>query len=235
MQEQLAMNWYYADFRGKGIQEDPPSWLNLTEARRNEIKARVELVLTGEIRRSEMSPGDRAVYFGRYRFLEQQPPSRERDLQRTVWWDCLEFKRINTSNILFGVGNVGNWELSNLPIGGMISSYDQAAYLCGWYLSICNEPELAHDVEHLFSNAVASVIIGDLPVADRRLLDLYREPQPLTITVPKRRSFGVRVEFFGMELKRFQERLRAMGRDQKHEPFRLWIHLEGWHGRSVMI
>jgi hypothetical protein len=253
MQEQQAMNWYQAEMREhektldcrapRELRDPIPSWLELTEGRREEIRKRVELVLTGEVRRSEMGPGDLSIYFGRYRTLEQSPPDHfmERlkegscEMHRVVWWDCLEFHdtpRASYSTRLFGNCHVGQLNLTNLQVAGQLAG-DHTAFLNGWHLVLSNEPELMSDVERLFSNATATLTVGDRLKAQRHLIQLWREPQPIEVDLPSRQNFSVYVEFFGRGFRSFCDKVIEMRRDPERDPFRLWICLEGWEIRSV--
>lgn len=272
MTDRIAMNWYAAERRElskthdqrvpRELRQELPFWHELTERRRDDIRKRVELVLTGEVRRSEMGPGDLAIYFGRYRMLEQSPPDSFFDehlkylnriyrgpgqkeltrqclkMHRMVWWDCLEFGEyplVQITTRLFGNAHIGNYNLTNLQVAGQLA-FDQTAYLTGWHLST-NEPSgssLMPILERLLSEGVATMTVGDKPQGNRRLSALWEEPQPLGgIIIPVRQNFGVRMDFYGKGFHKVRDVILDHRRDKERGPLRIWINLEGWQIRPV--
>lgn len=250
MTELQAMDWHFAEARAnrkvmdsrapKELREPEPTWFDLTETRRGEIRSRVRNVLHGEIPRSRMGPGDLAVYFGRYRMIEQSHPAtfprhgechHLTQIERHVWYDCLEIER-NTccSTRLFRNLHVGNANLTNLQIGGQMID---EAYVNGWYLSVGEDDDTLPMINRMFTNATVTLTIGDMPQAQRKLSDLWH-PCPLGVLIPERQGYDVRVEFYGKVFNEVREYLEhRQHRDPERDPFRLWIHLEGWWARRV--
>lgn len=79
MIESMCRHWYDAEKRQTDVDYD-----KLTQARRDEVRSRVMLVLSGEVRYSECSPGDLRIWMGR---------ARDRD-----WWE--EMDRVDHENFL---------------------------------------------------------------------------------------------------------------------------------------
>ncbi len=252
MTEQHALNWHHAELRAANhTNGDCEPWSNLPEARREEIRDRVKLVLDCEVRRSEMSPGDLAVWFGRTRLIHSEPPEQllqyladlwERNkkkrpddsrlyqpyLRRRHWWDCMEFGAIvaEPRTRLFGNRNIGDSNLSNMQVAGCLAS-DNMSYVRAWYLSLDADPELIRPLEQMLCQSTATLHMGDMPQRNDRGIDLWREPQPVDVMVPVRQNMDVTLEFFGRAFETFRD-LAASRFSVALEPFRIWVHLEGW-------
>jgi hypothetical protein len=239
MTEQQAVSWYVAECRtGSLITNLVPLWSELPEARREEIRRRVEDVLRGEVRRSEMSLGDLAVYFGRYRLLETAPPdkfSKDRASRRMVLYDSLEFGGVvpaRNSTRLFGNANIGDYNRTNLEVPGQLAS-DQSFYIAGWHVVASDDSELLPHLERMLVDGMATLWLGDRPQTMRKLVELWREPCPVEQILPIRQTFNVVVDFFGRAFNEFCKRVDELRRDQEREPFRIWINLEGWQLREI--
>lgn len=230
---------------------DPPRWHELDEAQKIAIRARVRAVLLGDVRRCEMGPADLDVYFGRYRVFDPIAPheavssilSRLRkrgvdghpmvEYHRGVLWDCVEFNSWRppvSSHRLFGNANVGDYVMCNLQHAGQMGEGSELS-LYGWHASIEVDPGVEDIAGRLIEGATVRLIIGDKPVAERHLRDLFNEPFPIQAHVPPMQTFGVHVEFNDH---RFLSLAREVGGQADWArgsvtPCRIWIHLEGWH------
>lgn len=251
MIERLAIDWFYAEQAveraemekrcPRELLSELPQWFALPERKKDEIRARVVAVLEGEVRRSEMGPGDLRVSRGRIRTLhDMEPPARfleyvrsydeSRDFTSLIkqgnWWSAKLLSNAKKDGwgalSFFDNQYVGQYDMTNLQIGGMLAS-DQAVYLASWYLSIpMPDQERARRLEHCLSQCVFTLCVGDMPQVAMRGDELWREPRPVNVIVPVRQNFGVRMDAFGLP------KMRPSLPDRW-----VWVHLEGWRGWSV--
>lgn len=245
MTEQQAISWYTAEVRGVDTADD---WFALTDTERTRIRTRVDLVLQGEVRRSEMTAGDLAIYFGRYRTVEASLPKEwlenlkaeengwrkgagrplicDYETRRDVLWDCLGLihDTPQTTN-LFRSAPIGNLNLTNLQVPGQLGA-DQSALFHGWHVTVNKEPTPI--MESAFAESVVTLWLGDQPQANRRLVELWREPWTLSTYLPPRQMFRVSVEWFVAGL----DRLKSSFGDTA-DPLRIWVNLETFRLRPI--
>lgn len=251
MYEQLAMNWYHAE---RAVTD--PSWSDITEARREQIRKRVKDILDGEVRRSECSKGDLAIWHGRYRvpampewFRERAeaqaaerlaghtrrggprpvPPLKDYHLFGT--YDCLEVDaECSERTYLFANRNIGHAFKSNLQVAGILAPYGEAV-VTGWHASTEADSDLVGVLEDVFDRAMASLVVGDRELSRTPLLELWREPRPIVVDVMERQSFRAEIAFEAEALKRLKKAL--LGRDYERGLFRIYLHVEGWRTREL--
>ena len=231
MQEQQAMDWHYAEQRQH--EGEPTSWFELAEERREEIRKHVRILMDNEIPRSQMSAPDLAIFHGRQRQFGGEPPKAcmERFREgatafRSVFWDTLvlgpPIYDVEQRTRLFGYANIGNAALTNLQVSGQLAS-DQHFYVSNWHLSVLCDSKLAPELEALLMKTMVLLRVEERPYAFHRMLDLWREPKPVSVLLGVRQNFDVIVEFgHGFD---FFEKLRN---SDNIAPFGISLNLEGW-------
>jgi len=247
MFEMMAMHWYEAE-KIANVDHGPcwPAWAELPKGRRDVILKRVQDVLDGEVRRSECGPGDLAIWHGRLRTL----PTRRlgQGMEVGVVYDsryanfydsmsllpeyhvpCFGTYKTQNHTRLFGNSNVGQLDRCNLQVAGQLVS-DQIWENKFWYADTQVYSDMADVLEYVFSKAVVTLVVGDRPSFQKKLIELIRWPQPAEVFIPVRQSFCMEVAFFGDALPTLFAELKK--RDPEREQ-RLFLHTEGWRTRTV--
>jgi hypothetical protein len=242
--EELAIRHYHAE----KLPSDP-RWEDLSRTRQDAIRARVRLVLEGEVRRSECGPGDLAVWLGRFRSPLKGPPPRFHapvgtlhEVSRCVVYDSIDLdEKTDPRSRLFGSRNVGHLGRSNLQLGGELPG---CAFLgTTLWVGLGMEPELERVTIDLLSNAIVTVFVGEKPVFDLPAYELWKDPHSVELLIPRRQNVAIEVGFYGAgderneygtllsPLLNFQKALK--GRDRERPSLRLYVYLEGWRRRDV--
>ncbi len=199
-----ARLWYSAECAA-----DPKLPANLTDG---DIYAlaipRVRALFAGEVRWSETSPGDKAIWRGRPRRVQTVPPrmgcveprldSRWENLYDTVE---LEPERCARHHTLFGCGNIGNLTLTNMQVAGQLAgalTFD----ISQMYAEISRDLSIRDAV-------VAQLVVGGKLIGTWHLRDLALGV-PIGRTVGERQGFEVRIS-----------------RPVVTEPLTIVMHLEG--------
>lgn len=262
MRDELARRWYWADVAAERERREenetaspakapapprPPAkhWTQLSDAERDNVRERVELVLGGYVSRYDMGPADESIYFGRYRFIDPGAPRAAIELisgydrfedqkpevmwRRKVWWDSLQFEASGDNPTfcrLFGARNVGSIEKCNLQIPGQMSG-DQEAAIYGWHASYAMVPGREVAFDRVTRDAVVTFVIGDHQLAQRPLRDLLAEPYPLNLHIPCRQNFSATIEFAAKDHALSASEAAGDPLDDSLQA-RIWIHLEGF-------
>lgn len=252
MIDKLALIWYSEESKseeskGKGslgslcpkeLQLKPPTWFELTERRRDAIRDRVKLVLDGEVRKSEMSSGDLAIYRGRIRCIEDCPLVRQKEngagfriieRRRFNYWDCVNLTADYTSSSirLFGYSNIGRFVDTNMQVAGHLCS---SAVFSWTYIEMPWEGLPSKEVEYFLENSIMTLCTGDHPVFSRRLIDLIEPQATGGVFLPIGQTFDVRLEFYYNSFMRIKEVLKNMDPERNS---RLYVHLEGMEARDI--
>lgn len=253
MWDELAIRWYNAEKDPSHVQ-----WQVLPERRKEEIRRRVKLVLEGEVRRSECSPGDLVVWLGRFRSPLRPPdpanwPGADRDdtpsgrprMRRWAWYDSLELgPKLVTSQRLFNGHNVGYLDRSNLQLAGQLSPDGFHIQLV--WLTLAVDEDREKPLLDLLTSGMVIYCIGDHPAFQMKAYDLWKDPHPVDLFVPTRQHFNVEIDFYRSEgpkkgldwvhydssLERWKKALR--GSDPERPYPRLYVYVEGWERRKVM-
>lgn len=198
---------------------EPEVWKRMWHANTADILAvampRVMAVVTGEVRWSEASAGDKAIWLGRARNAEL---AKAREHTYANVYDTIvvmpsghadayvahNYNRLVGAGSwhMFGNANVGNMFLTNMQVAGQFW-FDRTAVIEQMY-AVTDRPITADD------NLVLEMIVGMSPV---RMLPLHDwcVGVPGPIVIPVRQNFSVRVSTTG--------RMR--------EPLEIRVHLEG--------
>lgn len=206
-----AFIWYYAEFP------------NNREVAESDLLAvampRVDAVFSGEIRWSEASAGDRAIWVGRPRDIatfndgSHRVGSRWENFWDTeivgpgdveaLWGVCRPCSCCGPAGSvrLFGCANIGNWWLCNMMVGGQLPG-DSWFDIRQMYID-CDR--------HLSPKEIvtASLQIQRRQVASARFNDLVLG-HPVGAQVPPRGDFYVELHWNALE-----------------KPIRVTLHLEG--------
>lgn len=185
---------------------------------------RVRAVFAGEVRWSEASPGDRAVWVGRPR-SPQHIESRH-GASVHYWenlWDTLRigagatetrhFQRWSECDKpdgtcrMFGNYNIGAWYLCNLQCAGQLVG-DHSMDIEQMYATVDRALEPGESVG-------ANLLIGTRLVSQAKLSDLI-VGHPVGLTLPERQNFSVELTWYRV-----------------HSPIQIVVHLEGPSRRAV--
>lgn len=246
--EQIAIRWFHADLERivnersntpRELRESLPFWSDLTQGRRDEIRTRCELLLSGEIRRSEMTVPDKAIYFGPHRSEQGCPEviwraaEKKRIMaKRFEYWDCYRFDNPQRLSHLFGNANVGNLSETNIQVGEYFPG-NQITAVQSWWLSVDLEPSEVRPWERLISDAFATFRVGDRPLACTPLHDLFRGPKPLQFVIPERQNYNVGIEFHCHQYM-LNDFAQLVKRDPERRSFGFHIHFAGWQTLELM-
>lgn len=181
---------------------------------------RVEAVLLGEVRWSEASPGDRAIWVGRARNVEEVVRDLGVASKETMWenvWDTVVIGSGARGVVgvpvptgtrrIFGNENVGNWRLSNLQCPGQLVA--RANWEVAQIYAECDRsPDRGEALR-------ATLIIGNKIATSATLSDLLFG-HPVGATVVECQNFMVSIDWSGIA-----------------RPLELRVHLEGRATRTV--
>lgn len=219
MIEHLAMRWWHLD--QLSVSDPEMLWANVPDDDKVVVRNRVFSLLSGQILPSDMSPADRLVAIGRKRCDEDldefarkidelmfgKPGWNEEENRVTRWhnwWDSLVGPScksvyaalpIQQCSRLYGNANIGNLNLCNLQIPGQLGC-DQVAYMRYWYVDTEVTEANADLLEEAFHNSVATVTVGNRPVAQLHLSELFYDVCKLDELLPTRQNFSVELSFF---------------------------------------
>lgn len=201
--QQAALQWWKAEHPDRDL---PSSCRGDIYA---EAVPRVRRVFAGEVRWSEASPGDKAVWIGRPRdvakFLTAE--SAWANFYDTV--DLVPGEEPGARH-LFDNTNVGDFSRTNLQIAGM-------AYGCGYghhvYFDILQMYAITSRPLAPDDNVVVTMVIGT-KVWAMSTLHFAILGVPVTVKIPPRQDFKVIVD-------KFEHRTRLAG------PLTVRVHLEG--------
>lgn len=232
MTEMQAMAWHSAE------NETGTSWMDLDEKEREKVRNRVKDVLMGNVLRREMGKGDLAIYEGRYRALSVKPPELKGsgECVRGVFWDSLPINsKTPASARLFGnASDIGYQNMTNLQVPGMFFS-DSVFHIAAWHLTATPREGLYPDLEKLLTEGVAMLVVGDRPVATRRLVELWQEPWPVDYPVPPRQHTSMVINFFNHRLlEDFGRKVDYLEPAPHENPFYIRLNLEGWGIRAIV-
>lgn len=158
-------------------------------------------------------------------------------------WDSVSLTESNYYSVrLFGSANVGNLNLSNLQVPGMLV-HDRTAVVQRWYART-NLPKRgpARDAFNLFAEqAYVTMILGDKPQSVMNLRDLIaRRPtyegdsdsestkqrfDSVPIVVPIRQNVSASLDRFSQSV---HDRMLGAFRECEIGSAHVWVHLEGF-------
>lgn len=154
---------------------------------------RVIQLYEGEVRVSEMTVADRAVWRGRPR----SPSSLEADLDaHERWWNYYDTSQSSYASQggwerLFGNANVGNINLTNLSVGGQLG-YGEWEW---FYIEMLYATPLG-DFEKAPWDATARFSIGDrLLIPELHLTEWFRGICPRRLMVPPRQNISLQIHY----------------------------------------
>ena len=254
MIESMCRHWYDAEKR-----EIDVDYGQLTQARRDEVRRRVMLVLSGEVRYSECSAGDLRIWHGRARdrkwfeeivrreekdyvpaeHVGEVRPRRHRNYQWAKVYDTLtgpdsggyQGGVVQPSTRLFGNRNVGNFNLTNLQIAGQLAS-DQTFYVRSWYATVPFDADVLDETNDLLRHSTIYMEIGDKSHSPQRLVDLVAGVEAAHLVIPVRQNFGALFQIFAHKaLQSLNEKLRC--RDPERAKWGIVVNIEGARTRDV--
>ncbi len=113
---QAARRWYAAECAA-----DPKLPQNLTDGDLYALAVpRVRQLFAGEVRWSETSPGDKAIWRGRPRDVEHTPQWLSSCWENVYDTIDLSPNTVNVHTRMFGIENVGNYVRTNMMLAGQI-------------------------------------------------------------------------------------------------------------------
>jgi hypothetical protein len=218
--ELLAEIWHEEEVRAANGSAPRNPWTLATDGEKERARERVDLMLVGEVKWSETTPGDRAIWNGRQRghhaWVRSRTPLRKHLAQQavrhsldfsgvneTVSWhlyDTLEVSAETDTRTyrLFGNRNIGNSRLTNLWIPGQTGSEqvifvsDMFVTLRGVYSEIVRTEALRY-----LENATAYLSIGEKRCSPEvHLVDLLVDRRPVDMIIPERQTYMVTVQPF---------------------------------------
>jgi len=200
--QQAALQWWKAEHPDR----DLPSCRGDIYA---EAVPRVRRVFAGQVRWSEASAGDKAVWIGRPRDVAKFLTA------ESAWANFYDTVDLvpgaeQHSFRMFGNANVGNFFLTNLQCAGTPYGYGlgyDVDFDISQMYAVASRPVTADDT------LVVDLIVGAGTAATMVLGDLIAG-WPLSVAVPARKNFSVRVH-------KSEYRTRLAG------PLTVRIHLEG--------
>jgi hypothetical protein len=221
-----------------------------------EAEKRVRAILDGEVRRSEMTPADLLIWHGRWRTLYKGPPaSFVMAEDRPAWQRMSDGRRVEVTEVvpfavydsfgtddwpiyehqrLFGNANIGQTLKCNLMMGSRLACDDYPYLATAWWVSCPWDDQLATFWDKMASEMMVGVCAGDKLYRQASLLDLWRGPQPVEVTVLPRQNFYVDVHSTHAAVNTWNE--FAMKYNQDHPfptpPIRVRVHIEGWQRRD---
>jgi len=262
MIESMCRHWYDAEKRETDVAYDL-----LTQARRDEVRKRVVLVLSGEVRYSECSSGDLRIWNGRARDRDWWEQMRRVDHENFLaikehteaaekktggprlhryrerrWakiYDTLtgpdsggyQGGVVQSSTNLFGNRNVGNYNLTNLQIAGQLAS-DQTFYARSWHATVPFDKDVLDETNDLLRHTMITLVVGDRPQQEQRLVDLVGGIEVAHIIIPVRQNFGATVWISANKaLQSLNEKLRR--RDPERAKWGIVVNIEGARTRDV--
>lgn len=159
---------------------------------------RVLAVFSGEVRWSEASPGDKAIWRGRPRDIEAWQKTRRggttQVLRGVEWLNLFDTATLGPDDAyrcrrIFNNANIGNQFLTNLQCGGQASFRGDFEIAQGY--AVVSRPVTTAD------DIFITAIIGHHPVHSPLSLREWVLGVPMGVTVPARQSFGAQVESHG--------------------------------------
>lgn len=194
-----AMTWYHAEVHAGRLPE------KMTDGDIYAVAVpRVIDVFAGEVRRSECTPGDLAIWKGRPRV----PP--EVAMMHTSTWDNV-YDTVDLTHggtyRLFGCENVGNLFRTNLQVAGQIAG-------CASFTIHQMYADLGRDLS-IHDRVIAELCIGQNLIWNGHIRDMFAGV-PVGVVVPPRQNFYVRVYVSDLT-----------------EPLEMVVHLEGDVSRTV--
>jgi len=186
---------------------------------------RVEAVYAGEVKWSEASNGDRAVWVGRPRSAHGHNLDANKHEYWENLWDTIRIGKGATVDRfgyeqwkitdktdgtcwMFGNHNIGAWYLCNLQIAGQLVG-DHHLDLHQMYAHVDRALEPGETIG-------ATLMIGSKIVSQAKISDLIIG-HPVAQHVPPRQNFSVQIVWFAVR-----------------RPIQIEVHLEGPSLRSVM-
>lgn len=217
----LAYQWWEEEWANEP--ERPVGFGELPDKEADAVFNRVKRVLAGYIPRDQLSPGDRAIFAGRFRWLpEDLPGVLERHKGEAHWKNWYDGAIINAPNspsmeLLFSNSNLGDRVMTNLDLPGQLA-FRKPVYLVSWYLR-SNKPLPAQ----FLAMSNASLVVGDRTEIVTPLAELVT-PQRALIDVPASWNFRCLLSL-DHESRPIDQAADRWERDARAHV--LWIHLEG--------
>lgn len=186
-----ALRWFRAE-----MESDPsaPHRIHVADPNRLTISdiytlavPRVRKVFEGEVRWSEASPGDRAIWKGRPRDIERAKHRGPTGIYQSYWHVAYDTIVLSVASIpnwsyrLFGNRNVGNLALSNQQIPGQMGGED--AFVVDQVYASVNRDLTTEDQVSL-SFEIGCHALGYLPIREWLL------GVPIGQVVPPRQNFS---------------------------------------------
>lgn len=229
----LALHDFFASNLGRAVK----AWLTAEATVNPAIKTmamgdrlalavpRVKAVFAGEVRWSEASPGDRAVWVGRSRYTSMRESMDENyqyywenqwDTARlgpgvtdqTIHHQWADHDQDHGCVYMFGCRNIGYWHLCNQQTGGQLVG-DHSMEIVQMYATV----DRGLDAGELVT---AELIIGHKIVSQATLADLVIG-HPVGQHLPSRQGYSVRLAW-----------------DRITRPITVVVHLEGPSQRALM-
>lgn len=192
IERRAAFDWYRAEQAG-----DPRKLRPMCELTDGDVLSialpRVRAVFAGEVKWSEASAGDRAIWRGRPRDAHSY------GAYQIVWgnfYDTVLFTEELTTQpeaargvwSLFGVRNIRNWPLCNLEVAGQIPCYGGGAFMVKQMYADLSRDLVLHD------HIAVSLMIGARRIGSFYQLRDVARSIPVGHEIRERENFAVRLD-----------------------------------------